>query len=167
MDLHSRLGHGAMNLILQTFSAIYSKIQYIRQGYYACGQDPSFAHFKVILADPGYCRTPGMRRWLTGGSLLGLTGYLLTYPLWWMVLKSPDMGAQSFLYAAMEEKFSRSEGGVLVKECKQRDFLRTDVLDESKQKMLWEYSEQMVQEAEKRGAQERAAKKTMKAVMTW
>ena len=40
-----------MNLILLTFSAIYDKIQYIRQGYYACGQDPSFAHFKVILAD--------------------------------------------------------------------------------------------------------------------
>jgi hypothetical protein len=100
-----------------------------------------------------------MRRWLTGGSLLGLFVYLITYPLWWLILKSPDMGAQSFLYAAMEEKFSRADGGLLIKECKQRDFIRTDVLDESKQKMLWEYSEQMVQEAEKRGAVDRAKAK--------
>lgn len=111
---------------------------------------------KVIAVDPGYCRTPGMRRWLTGGSLFGLFVYLITYPIWWLVLKSPDMGAQSFLYAAMEAKFSRGEGGVPVKECKEREFIRTDVLDESKQKMLWEYSEQMVQEAEKRGAIERS-----------
>ena len=116
-------------------------------------------NIKVLFVDPGYCRTPGMRRWLTGGSLLGLLAYLITYPVWWLVLKSPDMGAQSFLYAAMEEKFSRTEGGVLVKECKQRDYIRTDVLDELKQKMLWEYSEQMVQEAEKRGATDRAKAK--------
>jgi NAD(P)-dependent dehydrogenase (short-subunit alcohol dehydrogenase family) len=117
------------------------------------------SNIKVLFVDPGYCRTPGMRRWLTGGSLLGLLAYLVTYPVWWLILKSPDMGAQSFLYAAMEEKFSRAEGGVLVKECKQRDYIRKDVLDESKQKMLWEYSEQMVQEAEKRGATDRAKTK--------
>jgi NAD(P)-dependent dehydrogenase (short-subunit alcohol dehydrogenase family) len=117
------------------------------------------ANIKVLLVDPGYCRTPGMRRWLTGGSLFGLFVYLITYPLWWLILKSPDMGAQSFLYAAMEEKFSRADGGLLIKECKQRDFIRTDVLDESKQKMLWEYSEQMVQEAEKRGAVDRTKAK--------
>jgi NAD(P)-dependent dehydrogenase (short-subunit alcohol dehydrogenase family) len=117
------------------------------------------ANIKVLLVDPGYCRTPGMRRWLTGGSLFGLFVYLITYPLWWLILKSPDMGAQSFLYAAMEEKFSRADGGLLIKECKQRDFIRTDVLDESKQKMLWEYSEQTVQEAEKRGAVDRAKAK--------
>ena len=69
------------------------------------------------------------------------------------------MGAQSFLYAAMEEKFSRADGGILIKECKQRDFIRTDVMEEPKQKLLWEYSEQMVQEAEKRGATERAKAK--------
>lgn len=113
-------------------------------------------NIKVLIVDPGYCRTPGMRRWLTGGSLFGLLVYLVTYPIWWLILKSPDMGAQSFLYAAMEEKFSRSEGGLLIKECKQRDFIRMDVLEEPKQKMLWEYSEQMVQEAEKRGAMDRA-----------
>lgn len=110
---------------------------------------------KVILVDPGLCRTPGTRRWLSFGSLIGLLLYLMTYPLWLLLLKAPEMGAQSFLFASMEEKFARGEGGVLIKECKERDFLRKDVEDEVVQKKLWEYSEQMVQEAEKRAAAER------------
>lgn len=114
---------------------------------------------KVLLADPGWCRTPGTRRWLTFGSLIGLFLYLITYPLWVLVLKSPDMGSQSFLFACMEEKFSRGEGGILIKECKERNFLREEIEDEDAQKKLWEYSEQMVEEAEKRGAQERARAK--------
>ncbi|KAF1821710.1 NAD(P)-binding protein [Dissoconium aciculare CBS 342.82] len=111
---------------------------------------------KVILVDPGFCRTPGTRRWLASGTLLGLLLYLLSYPFWWLVLKSPLMGAQSFLHAAMEEGLTRSEGGILLKECKQRNFLRAEVEDEVVQKQLWQYSERMVEEAEKRGALERA-----------
>ena len=76
-----------------------------------------------------------------------------------MVLKGPDMGAESFLYAAMEERYSRGEGGSLIKECRERPFGREDVKDEEVQRKLWEYSEQMVQEAEKRGAAERAKAK--------
>ncbi|KAM3424251.1 hypothetical protein BST61_g11209 [Cercospora zeina] len=111
---------------------------------------------KVILADPGFCRTPGTRRWMTRGSLFGLFLYLITYPFWVLILKSPDAGAQNFLYASMEEKFARSEGGILIKEVKERAFLRKDVEDEEAQKKLWQYSEQMVEEAEKRGAEHRA-----------
>jgi NAD(P)-dependent dehydrogenase (short-subunit alcohol dehydrogenase family) len=113
---------------------------------------------RVLLVDPGFTRTPGTRRWLTSGTLLGLLFYLLTYPLWWLVLKSPDMGAQSFIYAAMEERFGRGEeaGGKLIKECKERLLAREDVKDDDAQQKLWEYSEKMVQEAEKRGAEYRA-----------
>lgn len=114
---------------------------------------------KVFLVDPGLCRTPGTRRWLSWGSLTGLLLYLILYPLWWVVLKSPDSGSQSFLYAAMEEKFSRGEGGWLIKECMERNLLREDAADESAQKALWEYSEKMVEEAEKRGALERGKAK--------
>ncbi|KAF2723765.1 NAD(P)-binding protein, partial [Polychaeton citri CBS 116435] len=121
---------------------------------------------KVILVDPGFCRTPGTRRWLTAGTLWGLLIYLLLYPLVWLFLKSPNMGAQSFLHASMEERYGRlsadmvgdnisikSEegGGWLIKECKERRFLREDVKDEAVQKALWEYSEKMIEEAEKRG----------------
>ena len=116
---------------------------------------------KVLLIDPGLCRTPGTRRWLSIGTLFGLLMYLITYPFWWLVLKSPQMGAESFLYAAMEEKFSRGEGGLLIKECKEREFLRKDVETEEMQKQLWGYSEQMVEEAEKRGATERARLKKL------
>nr|POE72341.1 putative oxidoreductase c19a8.06 [Quercus suber] len=111
---------------------------------------------KVFVVDPGFCRTPGTRRWLSWGSLLGLTLYLIFYPFWWLILKSPQMGAQSFLHAAMEEKYTRGEGGWLIKECKEREYSREEVKDEEKQKLLWQYSEKMIQEAEKRGAVERA-----------
>ena len=114
---------------------------------------------KVLLVDPGLCRTPGTRRWLSIGTLFGLFMYLITYPLWWLILKSPEMGAESFLYAAMEEKFTQGDGGWLIKECKERDYLREDVKTEDMQKKLWSYSENMVQEAEKRGAVERAQAK--------
>lgn len=120
-------------------------------------KQPVFPH--VILADPGLCRTPGTRRWLTWGSLFGLSLYVLTYPFWWLVLKAPDMGAQSILYAAMEESFARGEGGSLIREVKERSFLREEVKDEAVQKALWNYSEEMVQEAEKRGAIKRTLAK--------
>ncbi|PNS18439.1 hypothetical protein CAC42_6256 [Sphaceloma murrayae] len=114
---------------------------------------------RVILVDPGFTRTPGMRRFLSWGSLVGLGLYLIMYPLWWLILKSPEAGAQSFLYAAMEEHYGRGEGGWLIKECKEVKCGRGDVEDEDKQKLLWEYSEAMIQEAEKRGAKARAEKK--------
>ncbi|KAK0272529.1 hypothetical protein LTR35_012821 [Friedmanniomyces endolithicus] len=127
--------------------------------------DGSPSNTKVILVDPGFCRTPGTRRWLTWGSLTGLLFYLLLYPFWYLVLKSPDMGSQSFLFAAMAEKFRGvgrdygrdAKGAVLIKECKERRFERLETVeDEAAQKALWEFSERMVQEAEKRGALERA-----------
>lgn len=114
---------------------------------------------KVFLVDPGLCRTPGTRRWLTWGSLTGLLIYLISYPLWWLVLKSPDMGSQSFLFAAMEERYSRGSGGWIIKECMERKLLREDAGEESTQKALWEYSEKMIEEAEKRGALERVKAK--------
>ena len=114
---------------------------------------------RIILVDPGFTRTPGMRRYLTWGSLTGLFVYLVTYPFWWLILKSPNMGAQSFLYAAMEAQYGRGEGGWLIKECTAVDLNRADVRDEQIQAGLWKYSENMVQEAEKRGALARAKAK--------
>ncbi|TQS33225.1 hypothetical protein Golomagni_06437, partial [Golovinomyces magnicellulatus] len=72
---------------------------------------------KVVLVDPGMCRTPGTRRWLTRGSLWGLALYVMGYWIPWFLLKSPNRGAQSFLHAAMDSSFARIGGGKLVKEC--------------------------------------------------
>ncbi|KAJ5243046.1 oxidoreductase C19A8.06 [Penicillium citrinum] len=117
---------------------------------------------RVLIVDPGLTRTPGTRRWLTGGSLWGLLLYLLTWPFWWLVLKSPSQGAQSILYAAMEEKYARGEGGWFIKECREVDCARRDVLDEDVQKRLWEFSEKQIEEAEKEGAVKRTLAKKEK-----
>ncbi|KAL2861263.1 putative oxidoreductase [Aspergillus lucknowensis] len=123
------------------------------------GQPPST---RVILVDPGYSRTPGTRRWLTCGSLWGLLLYLLTWPLWWLVLKSPPQGAQSILYAAMEARFGRGEGGWMIKECREVDFARTEITDDGVGKQLWELSERQIEAMEKEGAVKRALAKKEK-----
>jgi len=146
--------YATSKLALMTFALAFQK----HLSVYA-RPDKQPMNARVLLVDPGFCRTPGMRRYLTWGSLFGLVLYLIMYPFWWMVLKSPDQGAQSFLYAAMEAEYGRGEGGWLIKECREVKFGRDDVSDESVQKELWEYSESMVQEAEKRGALARARSK--------
>lgn len=114
---------------------------------------------RVIFADPGWTRTPGMRRFLTLGSLWGLLVYVVTWPLWWLFLKSADQGAQTFLYAAMEAQYGRGEGGWFLKECRQMGILKPEVKDEALQKKLWELSEETVKALEQEGAKRRAAEK--------
>ncbi|KAL5339019.1 hypothetical protein BJX70DRAFT_181789 [Aspergillus crustosus] len=114
---------------------------------------------RVILVDPGLTRTPGTRRWLTGGSLWGLLVYLVTWPFWWLVLKSPQQGAQSILYAAMEAKFGRGDGGWFVKECQEVDFARKEITDDAVGKQLWQASEKQIEAREREGAVLRALKK--------
>ncbi|KAI5307537.1 hypothetical protein KEM55_008045, partial [Ascosphaera atra] len=144
--------------------------------------DKHINNVQVLLADPGFSRTPGMRRYLTGGSLWGLLFYLVTWPIWWLILKSPEQGAQSFLMACMDDGFSaeaihvagvaeklgktREEleaeqpfktgqginGRKLIKECMERDIARREVGDLDIGKQLWEYSEKQIEEKEKEGA---------------
>jgi NAD(P)-dependent dehydrogenase (short-subunit alcohol dehydrogenase family) len=114
---------------------------------------------RVFCVDPGFTRTPGMRRYLTVGSLWGLFIYLLMWPLWWLILKGPGQGAQSFLYAAMEAELGRGEGGKLVKECRVVKVMRNDVADENLQKALWGESEKTVEACERESAVRRALEK--------
>ncbi|KAL4894764.1 hypothetical protein BDV59DRAFT_163886 [Aspergillus ambiguus] len=107
---------------------------------------------RVVVVDPGFSRTPGTRRWLTGGSLWGLLFYLLTWPFWWLVLKSAPQGAQSILYAAMEAQFGRGVGGWMVKECRTVDFARREVTNEEVARQLWEFSEKQIELKEREGA---------------
>ncbi|KAK2818417.1 hypothetical protein FQN49_007920 [Arthroderma sp. PD_2] len=146
---------------------------------------------RVLVVDPGFCRTPGTRRWLTGGSLWGLLFYLITWPIWWLILKSPEQGAQSILMAAMEANFSGVgntaavslddiknmagensdmtgrkkvgiEGGTLLKECKERHILRSEIMDEKVGKELWEFSQRQIEHKEKEAAVLRAMEKKAK-----
>ncbi|KPI35481.1 putative oxido [Cyphellophora attinorum] len=103
-----------------------------------------------------YVRT---RRWLTGGSLIGLVLYLVMYPIWWLVLKSPDRGAQSFLTALFEADYGHGAGAKLIKECRELEPLRPEVKSEDFAKKLWEYSEKQIERLEKQGAVQRAMAK--------
>jgi NAD(P)-dependent dehydrogenase (short-subunit alcohol dehydrogenase family) len=111
---------------------------------------------RVIFADPGFTRTPGMRRWLSCGSLFGLGIYMLLYFVWWLFLKSPLMGAQSILHAALDGGLGHGPGGKLIKECIEVDCARKDVKDEEVAKKLWEASDKLVEKTEK----EQAVKRT-------
>ncbi|KAI0117751.1 short chain dehydrogenase/ reductase [Nemania sp. FL0031] len=114
---------------------------------------------RVIFADPGFTRTPGMRRWLTRGSIWGLFLYVFGYVVPWFFLKSAEMGAQSILHAAMEGSLGRGAGGKLIKECMEVDFARTDVKNEDIAKTLWEASDKLVEKTEKEQAALRALEK--------
>ncbi|PKY03753.1 dehydrogenase with different specificitie [Aspergillus campestris IBT 28561] len=111
---------------------------------------------RVLVVDPGFSRTPGMRRWLTGGSLWGLLFYLITWPVWWLILKSPQQGAQSILYAAMEARYGRGEGGWMIKECCEVGYARHEITDEAVAKRLWEFSEKQIETVETETAIKRA-----------
>ncbi|KAF6833458.1 oxidoreductase C19A8.06 [Colletotrichum plurivorum] len=114
---------------------------------------------RVVFVDPGYSRTPGMRRWLTRGSLWGLFVYLAAYFVPWLLLKSPDQGAQSILFAAMEPDLGRGKGGRFIKECREVDFARRDVQDEEVAKKLWQESDKLIEKTEKEQALVRARQK--------
>lgn len=114
---------------------------------------------RVVFVDPGYCRTPGMRRYLTRGTLWGLSIYLVLWQSVWLLLKSPEGGAQSFLYAAMEATLGRGHGGKLIKECREMVFSRKDIMDEKIGKKLWEGTEKLIERVEREEAVKRALKK--------
>lgn len=114
---------------------------------------------RVIVVDPGFTRTPGMRRWLTMGSLWGLSIYLIMWPIWWLILKSPLQGAQSFLRAAMDGELGRGVGGRFLKECREVDYLRKEIKDEEVAQKLWSFSEKQIEALEKEDAVKRALAK--------
>lgn len=149
--------YGMTKLSLMIFAKAFQKHL---SSYKRPDQRPMNA--RVLIVDPGWTRTPGTRRWITGGSLWGLLLYLLTWPVWWLVLKAPEQGAQSFLYAAMEAKYGRGEeGGWFIKECREFEPLRREVGDDEVAKQLWEFSEDQIQVKEKESAKRRAVEKAL------
>jgi hypothetical protein len=143
--------YASSKLALMTFASAFQKhlSTYVRP-------DKNPVNAKVLIVDPGYCRTPGMRRYITFGSLWGLGVYLVTWPLWWLLLKSPEQGAQTYLFATMEAGFARGEGGQLLKECMEYKIIKEEVNNEAEQKKLWELSEKAIEALEKEGAVKRA-----------
>ncbi|KAL9058075.1 MAG: hypothetical protein Q9162_001937 [Coniocarpon cinnabarinum] len=148
--------YGSAKLALLTFSNAFQKHL---AAYERPDKNPAVA--RVLCVDPGFSRTPGMQRALTNGSLWGLLFYLLTWPMWWLVLKSAPQGAESFLYAIMEEKFAKGTGWHNIKECKEVGVGDKEVIvkSEEEQKRLWEMSDKAVEALERQAAQKRAVQK--------
>ncbi|KAJ9648171.1 hypothetical protein H2201_002289 [Coniosporium apollinis] len=149
--------YATSKLALMTFASAFQKHL---SSYSRPDKQPMNA--RVLVVDPGWTRTPGMRRYLTFGSLWGLAFYLVTWPMWWLLLKSPEEGAQSFLYAAMEARFGRGAGGWFIKECMEVRLARSEIEDENVQKSLWEATEKTIEALEKEGAATRAREKKAK-----
>ncbi|TGO40056.1 hypothetical protein BHYA_0043g00440 [Botrytis hyacinthi] len=124
--------------------------------------DEAIMNARVIFVDPGYCRTPGFRRWFSRGTLWGLALYVMLWQNVWLLLKSSQGGAQSISYAAMEAVLGRGPGGKLIKECSEIDFTTSDVKDEKIAKKLWEGSEKLIERVEREEAVKRALEKKEK-----
>ncbi|KAJ4408726.1 hypothetical protein N0V91_002981 [Didymella pomorum] len=146
--------YATSKLALMTFAVAFQKHlnAYVRP-------DKKPMNARVIMVDPGWTRTPGMRRHLTLGTLWGLALYLIMWPVWWLVLKSADQGAQTFLHAVMEEQWGRGEGGYFLKECRKVGWSRAEINDEELQQKLWSSSEKTIELLEKEGAKRRAIEK--------
>ncbi|KAJ4990030.1 oxidoreductase C19A8.06 [Stagonosporopsis vannaccii] len=146
--------YATSKLALMTFAVAFQKHlnAYVRP-------DKKPMNARVIMVDPGWTRTPGMRRHLTFGTLWGLALYLIMWPVWWLVLKSADQGAQTFLHAVMEAEWGRGEGGYFLKECRKVGWSRPEINDEDLQKKLWASSEKTIELLEKEGAKRRATEK--------
>ncbi|KAK6085641.1 oxidoreductase C19A8.06 [Seiridium cupressi] len=114
---------------------------------------------RVHFVDPGLVRTPGMRRWLTRGTVWGLVLYTAGYFFPWLLLKSAEMGAQTVLYAVLEPSLVRGPGGKLLKECIEVDCARKDVKDERIAEELWKASDKLIEKTEKEQAAIRALEK--------
>jgi NAD(P)-dependent dehydrogenase (short-subunit alcohol dehydrogenase family) len=149
--------YATSKLALMTFAVAFQKhlSNYARP-------DKKPMNARVIMVDPGWTRTPGMRRFLTFGSLWGLALYLVMWPVWWLVLKSSDQGAQTFLYAAMEAQWGRGEGAYFLKECMRLKYTRKEIDDEVLQQKLWESSSKTIELLEKESAKRRALEKKEK-----
>ncbi|KAI5800572.1 hypothetical protein FPQ18DRAFT_315396 [Pyronema domesticum] len=114
-------------------------------------KDGEKVNCRVYNVDPGLARTPGARRWLSLGSLWGLLVYLVMWPFWWLVLKSPQSAAQTFLAAAMGKEFEDSEGGVMLKE-----FTATPRITSAEfGSELWTATEALLKDIEKESALKR------------
>ena len=148
--------YGSAKLALLTFTNAFQKHLAAHKR-----KDGAESVAQVLCVDPGWCRTPGMRRSLSMGTLWGLLLYLATWPMWWLLLKSPESGAESLLWALMDEKFSKGQGWHYVKECKDVGLgdMGTLIKGEEQQKRLWEMSDRAVEALEKQAAQKRAIEK--------
>ncbi|KAK9433156.1 hypothetical protein V1505DRAFT_363369 [Lipomyces doorenjongii] len=119
--------------------------------------DGNANNVRVFIANPGFVRTASSRNFISLGSLWGLLVYLIMWPIWWLVLKSPVQGAQTILHVAMSPECAHGQGEKVYNECREvtRKSPRKEVEDEELGKKLWDITAKQIEESERRGAAQR------------
>ncbi|KAF8420373.1 oxidoreductase [Tirmania nivea] len=125
-------------------------------------KDKEPVNVRTFIVDPGFTRIPSTCAFITLGSLWGLLVYFFTYPLWWLVLKSPQQAGESFLFAVISIEGAQGEGGLVYRECREGEVRREEVYNADFAKTLWEVTEKEIAELEKKGALKRKRRKMEK-----
>lgn len=118
-------------------------------------KDKSPCNVRVNIVNPGIMRTPSTRRFLSMGTIWGLFLYILTWPLWYVVLKDASQGAQTFIFGLCAPIFRSMDGGNVLQECKIITKTRKEYADEELQKSVFEETAKALEALEKLSAIER------------
>ena len=115
---------------------------------------------KFLIVDPGLTRTQSLRRFISCGTIIGLLGYLLTYPLWLFIFKGPGRGAQTILHASMAPSMDVDGEGVMpgqiLQECRPKTLQRAEITDTKFQEDVIKVTEELVSSLELRTAKDKA-----------
>ncbi|CDK28829.1 unnamed protein product [Kuraishia capsulata CBS 1993] len=115
-------------------------------------KDNAPCNIRVNVVNPGIMRSPSTRRVLSLGSIWGLFIYLLTYPIWFVLLKPTEAGAQSFLYALSAPVLAELKGGNYIQECHITQPARKELDDQQLQVKLYEKTEACIAQIERKSA---------------
>lgn len=139
---------GTSKLLLACFAKEYQR----RLDAYE-RSDKTSMNVKINLVNPGVMRSPSTKRFLSFGTIWGLIFYVLIYPLLWIFLKSTWQGAQSFFFGLMNPNLDNLPGGNFLQECSVvQKKTRSELSDEELQKKLFDKTEKVVAELEKKSA---------------
>ncbi|GMM39049.1 putative oxidoreductase [Saccharomycopsis crataegensis] len=118
--------------------------------------DKTSMSVRANIVNPGMMRSPSTKRFLSLGSIFGLMMYVLLYPILWIFLKSTYQGAQSFFYALSNPELNVRPGGSFIQECSVvQKKTKKELNDEEFQKKLYEETEKLINDIEKRSATRR------------
>lgn len=126
--------------------------------------DKSPVNSHVCIVDPGMMRSPSFKRFTSLGRLWGLVLYVLLWPLFWLFLKTSNNGAQSILFALMSPEPKDTQEVSYISDCTVRKAPpRKELRDRDMQKQLFEISEKLVLDIEKKSVVARKRKEKEEA----
>lgn len=143
--------YGTSKLMLNMFAKEFQRrVQNkVRPDKQPCG-------VRINIINPGIVRSPSTRRFISMGSILGLVFYLIMYPIYWVFLKSCEMGAQSYIFAINSPDLFNKNGGNYIKECSVvKDAPMIELQDEKLQSELYDETAKVIERLERQSAIER------------